>query len=54
MAAATLLHSGYVSVSNYRCEAGPADKPYAELHQDYSISYVRKGSFGYRCGGRRL
>ena len=52
MAAATLLHSGYISVSDYRCEAGPADKPYAERHQDYSISYVRKGSFGCRCRGR--
>ncbi|WP_158816742.1 AraC family transcriptional regulator [Methylocapsa sp. S129] len=52
MVAATLLHSGTVSVSDYHCEAGPGDKPYAERHQDYSISYVRKGSFGCRCRGR--
>jgi AraC-like DNA-binding protein len=52
MAAATKLHDGYVSVWDYRCDAGPTDKPYAELHQDYSLSYVRGGSFGCRCRGR--
>jgi AraC family transcriptional regulator len=48
----TLLHSGRVAVSNYRCEAAPAERPYAEMHQNYSLSYVRKGSFGCRCAGR--
>jgi AraC family transcriptional regulator len=52
MATATLLHSGYVSAFDYRCEAAPADAPYAELHRDYSVSYVRRGSFGCRCRGR--
>jgi AraC family transcriptional regulator len=52
MAMATLLHSGYVSAFAYRCDAGPADKPYAEVHSAYSLSYVRKGGFGCRCGGR--
>jgi AraC family transcriptional regulator len=52
MATATLLHSGAISVFDYRCEAGPADRPYAEQHENYSISYVRKGSFGCRCRGR--
>lgn len=37
---------------DYRCDAGPTDKPYAELHRDYSLSYVRRGSFGCRCRGR--
>lgn len=52
MATATLLHSGYVSAFEYRCEAGPTDKPYAETHQNHSLSYVRRGSFGCRCRGR--
>ena len=52
MATATLLHRGAVSAFDYRCDAGPADRPYAEVHEDYSVSYVRKGSFGCRCRGR--
>jgi AraC family transcriptional regulator len=52
MATATLLHRGSVSAFDYRCDAGPADRPFAEVHEDYSVSYVRKGSFGCRCGGR--
>jgi AraC-like DNA-binding protein len=52
MATATLLHRGSVSAYDYRCDAGPADKPYLESHQDYSVSYVRRGSFGCRCRGR--
>jgi AraC family transcriptional regulator len=52
MATATLLHRGSVSAFDYRCDAGPADRPYAEVHEDYSVSYVRKGSFGCRCRGR--
>jgi AraC family transcriptional regulator len=53
MATATLLHSGYISAYNYVCDAGPADRPYAEAHASHSLSYVRKGSFGCRCGRRR-
>jgi AraC-like DNA-binding protein len=52
MTMATLLHGGPVSVFDYRCEAGPGDRPYAELHDSYSISYVRRGSFGCRCCGQ--
>ncbi len=51
MAAATLLQSGPVSVFDYRCNAGPADKPFTELHEGFSVSYVRRGSFGYRYRG---
>jgi AraC family transcriptional regulator len=46
------LHKGTVSVVEYRCDAGPADAPFVELHEAYSVSYVRKGSFGYRCRGK--
>ena len=52
MTATTLLERKSVRVSEFRCDAGPDDKPYAELHPCHSISYVRKGSFGLRCRGR--
>ena len=47
----TVLQSGSISVLDYRCEAGPADEPFVELHDGFSVSYVRKGSFGYRFRG---
>ncbi|MBN8754856.1 MULTISPECIES: helix-turn-helix domain-containing protein [Variovorax] len=40
-----------ISVSSYRCDAGPEARPFTELHEGYSVSYVRKGSFGYRTRG---
>jgi AraC family transcriptional regulator len=52
MATSKLLHDGCVSTFDYRCDAGPADKPYAELHERHSLSYVRTGSFGCRCRGQ--
>ncbi|HEV7368630.1 AraC family transcriptional regulator [Arenibaculum sp.] len=52
MVAATVLKAGPLSVVDYRCEAGPGDRPYAEQHGSFSVSYVRKGSFGCRCRGR--
>jgi AraC-like DNA-binding protein len=48
----TTLQSGAVQVVDYRCSAGPADAPFAELHGGFSVSYVRRGSFGYRVRGR--
>ncbi|MES2072562.1 MAG: AraC family transcriptional regulator [Pseudomonadota bacterium] len=51
MLTATELHSGPVQVVDYRCTSSPGDRPYPELHQGYSVSYVRKGSFGYRVRG---
>jgi AraC-like DNA-binding protein len=51
MPATTILRCGSISVIDYRCSEGPADEPYAELHSDFSLSYVREGSFGCRtCG----
>lgn len=52
MVTATVLNEGPVSAVDYRCEAGPAEAPYAEWHEVLSISYVRKGSFGYRTQGQ--
>ena len=43
-----LFRNESIAVFDCRCEAGPDDKPYAELHSAFSLSYVRKGSFGYR------
>src|ERR1017187_8369692 len=48
----TQLLNGPVSVVDYRCTAGPAEKPFAEVHRGYSVAYVRKGSFGYRTRGQ--
>jgi len=52
MAARILLQHGAITISEYRCTAGPDDAPYVELHCRHSISYVRKGSFGLRTRGR--
>ena len=51
MPGATLFESGSLSCLDYRCEAGRGDTPYVELHRSYSVSYVRRGSFGYRSRG---
>jgi AraC-like DNA-binding protein len=52
MTATRLLDRKSISVSDFRCDAGPSDAPFAEVHRGHSISYVRKGSFGLRCRGR--
>ncbi len=35
-----------MTVFDYRCSAGPDAPPFTEHHAAYSLSYVRKGSFG--------
>jgi len=52
MTRTTLLQRGSVSVSDFRCSAGPDDTPFAEQFGGHSISYVRKGSFGCHSRGR--
>ena len=47
-----LLQRGFISVSDFRCSAGPDDKPFVEQFACHSISYVRKGSFGCRTRGK--
>jgi AraC family transcriptional regulator len=54
MVTATTLHDGPVSVVDYRCDAGPGDRPFPEAHQAFSLSYVRQGSFAYRVRGRHF
>ena len=52
MTATPLLQRDSISVFDFRCTAGPADTPFVEQHRGYSVSYVRKGSFGCRSRGR--
>ena len=48
----TLLEGNRISVTEFRCTAGPGEKPFAEEFPAHSISYVRKGNFGCHCRGR--
>ncbi|MBI1245822.1 MAG: helix-turn-helix domain-containing protein [Alphaproteobacteria bacterium] len=41
-----------VTVREFRCTAGPAARPFAEMHGESGIAYVTRGSFGYRYRGR--
>jgi AraC family transcriptional regulator len=52
MQASTLVQQGAISVIDYRCSVTPADKPFVERHEGFSLSYVRTGSFGYMRRGR--
>jgi AraC-like DNA-binding protein len=48
-----VLHrSNSVAVLDYRCDAKPGDPSFDELHARSSLSYVRRGSFGYRSRGQ--
>lgn len=51
MISARELKAGPIRVMDFRCSASPAERPFTEVHQGYSVSYVRKGSFGYRTRG---
>src|SRR5258706_9991890 len=52
MTATTLLQQKSITVSDFRCSAGPDDTPFVERHRCHSVSYVRKGSFGCCTRGR--
>jgi AraC-like DNA-binding protein len=49
MDATTLLTTRSMTVSEFRCDAGPDEKPFAECRTGHSIAYVRAGSFGCHC-----
>ncbi|HEY6917249.1 MAG TPA: hypothetical protein VI381_06365, partial [Allosphingosinicella sp.] len=49
MDATTLLTTQTMTVSEFRCDAGPGDTPFAECRTGHSIAYVRSGSFGCHC-----
>jgi AraC family transcriptional regulator len=52
MASTRVFCSSSISVVDYRCEAGPANVPFVEVHDSFSISYVRSGTFGCLARGR--
>jgi AraC family transcriptional regulator len=47
-----VFRSTTVTVVDYRCEAQAGDAPFVELHDSFSIAYVRKGSSGCRARGQ--
>ena len=52
MQSTTLFDGAAIAVREFRCQAGPNARPFEERHEGYSLSYVRKGSFGYRVQSR--
>src|ERR1051325_3489532 len=52
MRATEIFRSRSLKVWDCRCAAGPHDVPYPEVHTGFSLSYVRKGSFGYSRFGK--
>ena len=52
MATTTISESQLLSVTDYRCSAGPSDTPFTEVHGGFSVAYVRRGSFGYHVGSK--
>lgn len=41
-------------VLDYRCGAGPADTPFTEVFESFSLSYVARGSFGCATQGKHF
>lgn len=52
MPARELISTPSLIATDYVCTAGPHDAPFTEVHAAASISFVRRGSFGYRSGRR--
>ena len=46
-----LLQNSSLRVVDRRCDASALDAPFVERHADHSLSYVRRGTFGYRSRG---
>jgi AraC-like DNA-binding protein len=51
MTARTLLQRPSIAAVDRRCRVGQTDRPFVELHSGFSVSYVRRGSFGYQARG---
>ncbi|HMI90538.1 MAG TPA: AraC family transcriptional regulator [Polyangiales bacterium] len=47
-----VFESSLVAVYDHRCDAHAGEAPFLELHDRSSVSYVRRGSFGYQSRGR--
>lgn len=52
MPATTIFQGGSLTAVDNRCDMRPGDRPFVELHDSFSVSYVRKGSFGYHTRGQ--
>ena len=52
MSTTCLSRSDDLDIFDYRCEVGLGARPFSERHKRASISFVRKGSFGYRTRGK--
>jgi AraC-like DNA-binding protein len=52
MADIKILQQGPITVFDYRCDVRPGDASFTEMHEGFSLSYVRKGSFGCASRGR--
>src|SRR5580765_9095166 len=51
MISRTLLSNASLRVVDRRCTSSAVDAPFLEMHSDYSLSYVRRGTFGYWSRG---
>ena len=51
MISRVLFQSSSLRVVDRRCTVSAVDAPFVERHADYSLSYVRRGTFGYRSRG---
>lgn len=54
MPATIIAEHASIKVTDYRCTAGPQDRPFVELHDGFSVAYVRTGSFGYSYRGKQF
>jgi AraC-like DNA-binding protein len=46
-----LLRRSELTVIDYRCQTRSSDPPFEEVHENHSLSYVRRGSFGCQAQG---
>lgn len=46
-----ILDGEAITAIDYVCAAGPHDAPFTEVHNGFTLAYVRKGSFGYSAQG---
>lgn len=49
----TLSEDQNLRVIDYVCTASSGDAPFEEVHERYSLSFVRRGSFGCHAKGQR-
>jgi AraC family transcriptional regulator len=47
-----VLKLGPLTVVDYRCRSARREQPFTEQHDVASVSFVRRGTFGYRCRGK--